>query len=190
MKTFIKENFKFVISVTAVIICTVALIGTNELLAQILPDINETPLVSFQAEDTMCSYTGQEIKPSITKISFADEEGKITTKSQKDIFVQKYINNIECGYASVEVSVNGYHGTRLLQNVFKIQPAQVQGVNVVQPSRQVMDVTWQEVVGADTYAIYRCDDGGVNYQLLHEVQKGEPLTFQDKNVKLNATYMY
>ena len=127
MKTFIKEHFKFVLAVTAVVVCTVGLIGTNELLAQILPDINEVALVSFQAEETMCSYSGQEIKPSITKISFADEEGKITTKAKKDIYIQKYIDNIECGYASVEVSVNGYHGTRVLQNVFKIQPAKVQG---------------------------------------------------------------
>ena len=190
MRAFIKENLKFVLAVTAVVICTVGLIGTNEILAQILPDINETALISFQAEETMCSYTGQEIKPSITKISFADEEGKITTKSQKDIFVQKYINNIECGYASVEVSVNGYHGTRLLQNVFKIQPAKVQSVAVMQPSRNLIEATWQEVVGADTYAIYRSEDGGINYQLLHEVKKGEPLAFQDKSVKLNATYMY
>ncbi len=190
MKTFIKEHFKFVLAVTAVVVCTVGLIGTNELLAQILPDINQVALVSFKSNETTCAYTGQEIKPSITEITFEDEDGKSITKTQKDIFVQKYINNIECGYANVEVSVKGFHGTRVLQKVFKIQPAQVQGVVVAQPSRQEIDVTWQDIVGADSYCVYRCDDGGVNYQLVHETKQGETLLFRDVNVQLNATYMY
>lgn len=190
MRAYIKENLKTIISVAVILFCSVALIGTNEILAEVLPDIQEATLVSFEVEEAVHPYNGKEIKPAIVGISFEDHNGKIIKKSQKDIYIQKYINNVDCGYASVEVSVSGYHGTRLLENVFRIQPAQVEGLQVVQSAPQVIDITWGEIYGADGYYVYKSNDGGANYTLVFDAKAGNALTYQDTDVQLNASYMY
>ena len=190
MRAYIKENLKMIISIAAILFCSVALIGTNEILAEVLPDIQEAVLISFETETRVSSYTGKEIKPVIRSVSFEDKDGKLIRKTEKDIFVQKYINNVDCGYISAEISVSGYHGTRLLENIGKIQPAQVEGLQVVQTERQVIDIAWKEVFGADGYYVYKSNDGGANYTVISDVKSKDALTYRDLDVQLNAAYMY
>ena len=190
MKAYIRENLKIVISVTAVLVCTIMLIGTNELVAQILPHVSDMTLVSYTLDESTCAYTGKEVKPEILEVVLADENNKEIVKTKSELIVTKYSDNVDCGYANMEVSVNGFQDTLVLRNAFKIQPAQVKGVKITQETREAIDVSWEKVFGADGYYVYKSYDSGANYTLIADVPADGELKYQDTQVQFNARYMY
>ena len=190
MRTYIKENLKTILSVTIVLICTVALIGTNEIVAQILPRVTDMTLVSYKLENSDFAYTGEEVKPEIVEVVLEDEEHKRYTKKKGELLVTKYTDNIDCGYADMDVTVSGFQGTLSIKNAFKIKPAQVKEMKVTQENREAIDLTWQGVFGAEGYFIYKSYDSGVTYTLIADVCANGELKYQDTDVQLNANYMY
>ena len=73
MINYIREHLKGFIGITLLVISTVAFIGTNELIAQLLPDASDLTGVAFETtNDGVFEYTGNEIKPEFTKMVFED----------------------------------------------------------------------------------------------------------------------
>ena len=190
MKTYIRENLRTILSVTIVLICTVALIGTNEIVAQILPRVTDMTLVSYKLENSDFAYTGEEVKPEIVEVVLEDEEHKQYTKKKGELLVTKYSDNIDCGYADMDVTVSGFQGTLSIKNAFKIKPAQVKELKVTQENREVIDLTWQGVFGAEGYFVYKSYDSGVTYNLIADICANGELKYQDTDVQLNTNYMY
>lgn len=190
MRVFIKENFNSLLAVAVLIVCVMMLMGTNEILAKIMPNISEVSLVSYEVEKFSCAYTGKEVKPAITKLVITDENNQLVTIKKDDIHEMEYFNNVKCGTAGVEVCVDGYRGTLKLNNAFRIRPDQVSGVKVIQENRESIMIQWEKVYGAEGYCIYKSLDSGATYTLLADIPSSDVFVYEDKEVALNASYTY
>ena len=112
MINYIREHLKGFIGITLLVISTVVFIGTNELIAQLLPDASDLKGVSFEEENNnVYEYTGYEIQPQFSKMVFENKEGELITVEGNDFLVRTYFNNIELGYGDIEVSLEGYRNS-------------------------------------------------------------------------------
>lgn len=191
MINYIREHLKGFIGITLLVISTVAFIGTNELIAQLLPDASDLTGVAFETtNDGVFEYTGNEIKPEFTKMVFEDKEGELVTVEGNDFAVRAYFENVELGYGDIEVSLEGYRNSLVVEDVFQIVLGQVNNLRVADSSKEFVDLTWKEVAGADGYIVYRSLDNGTTYEECQLISGGSVLTYKDTNITLNTTYMY
>lgn len=191
MKTYIKENFKIILAVTFMLFGICVLIVSNEIRAQILPIASEALTVVYcEVENEVCDYTGKEIENEIHRIIFADKEDHRIVMYKEDFKIKNYIDNIEVGQADIEVSVNGYQETIIIEDAFAIQPARTSKPQVVNASREVIEVSWEKAVGADGYLLYKSKDNGQSYMPIKEAKAGDVLAYQDTDVALNEMYIY
>jgi len=189
MRKYIKENFKSVFIITLLIIATTALISSNELIAKRMPDVSELQFVSAKLEEEICDYTGQAVETKINELVFIDSEGNEVVKTTEEIIVENYFENVEIGKADIEVTLNGYRGTILLENVFSIELAQVKDLVVQESSREKVSLSWEAVVGADGYCLLRSEDQGQTFIKISE-NSSFVLTYQDEDIQTNSTYLY
>jgi len=191
MRVYIRENFKNVISITVLLVCTLAFICTNELVAKKAPEISTLEVAKVKmSKGHVYEYTGKEVKPEIKYVLFEDEEGNKIKKGQDEITSLVYKNNVKIGDADVEVGVLGYQGSVLVKDVFSIQPGQVKGLKITSASRTNIDLNWEEVIGATGYYVYRSVDNGTTYSMIMDIQKKENTTYQDMDIQPNINYMY
>lgn len=191
MRAYIRERLKFIICLTVLIMATVGLIVTNEIRASMLPVASEALELAFvEISEEVYDYTGEEIKPEISRLVFEDKDGKRVFFNDDEFTITGYISNVNVGQADVEVSLNGYQGTFYLEDVFFIQPARGQGIQIVSASKEAIELTWEETIDADGYQLYKKKNGTRNYVLIHDVKKGESLSYTDVEVELNAVYTY
>ena len=191
MINYIREHIKGFIGITLLVISTVVFIGTNELIAQLLPDASDLIGVLFESEnDNIYEYTGNEIKPEFSKMVFEDKEGNLVTVEGNDFAVKAYFNNIELGYGDIEVSLEGYRNSLVVEDVFQIVLGQVKDLKVSDSTKEYVDLTWKEVPGADGYVVSRSVDNGLTYEDCDTITGGSSLTFKDTEIALNTTYMY
>lgn len=188
MKAYIREHLKVILIVTAVLVCTGLGIASPVIIAKMQPVLSEElAVVDFTVEQEVYDYTGEEIKPEITKIVFEDQEHQKITKKSDEFIVKNYIDNIEVGQADIEISLDGYQGTLVVEDVFTIRPAKASGLKITSATREVIDLSWDKTNGAKGYSLFRSTDGGQNYVLISE---GEALTYQETNIQLNTIYEY
>ena len=191
MINYIREHLKGFIGITLLVISTVAFIGTNELIAQLLPDASDLKGVSFESENNnIYEYTGYEIQPIFSKMVFEDKEGELVTVEGNDFAVRAYFNNIELGYGDIEVALEGYRNSLVVEDVFQIVLGQVTNLKVSDSAKEYVDLTWKEVPGAEGYTVYRSLDNGTTYEEYATIAGGSVLTYKDVNITLNTTYMY
>lgn len=191
MKAYIRQNRKTIISVTLILISTVLFICSNELIAKRMPNISELQVTACNVEDSVLEYTGEPLEPAISSIEFVDAEGNEIVKSQDGIVVENYINNTEIGYADVEVSVSGYQGTLVIEDVFEIQLAQVKNLQVVENTRESIELTWDSVTGAEGYIVYRSTDEGATFSQLADISGADMKTYRDsQDIQVNSVYNY
>lgn len=191
MINYIREHLKGFIGITLLVISTVVFIGTNELIAQLLPDASDLKGVSFEEENNnVYEYTGYEIQPQFSKMVFENKEGELITVEGNDFLVRTYFNNIELGYGDIEVSLEGYRNSLVVEDVFQIVLGQVANLNVVDSAKEFVDLTWKEVPGAEGYVVYRSSDNGATYEECETISGGSVLTYKDTNITLNTTYFY
>ena len=190
MKRYIRENLKSVLAIAFLIVSTVVLISTNELVAKALPKAEEMDLVSctFVGGDTF-HYTGVEIRPEIEGIVYRNKDESLSKKNAEEIVVS-YMNNVELGSADVEVQVDGFRGSLVIEDVFTIVPAVVDGLKAEQTSKDRIQLTWNEAVGADGYAIYRRDNIDSDFEKYYEIGSGSIVEFIDTGIENNTTYEY
>ena len=188
MREYIREHFKIILIVTTVLVCTSLGIASPVIIAKMQPVLSEElKVVSFEIEDDFYEYTGEEIEPEITQVTFKDNENEQITKQTGEFRIVKYIDNKKAGQASVEISVLGYQGTVVIEDVFTIRPAKAGNLEITLATRETIDLKWDEVVGAEGYSLFRSMDGGQNFVLIAE---SEASSYQDTNIQLNAIYEY
>ncbi len=190
MALIIQKNAKKFGIIAVVLMLFGALLFGDELLAVILPNISELQLVSYKLDQSEFEYTGEEMKPVVQEISFKNEKGKDVVKAQEEITVVAYTDNVDMGKADIEVSVKGYLGTTILEDVFVIKPAAVEELNIVQVSETGVELAWKEVSGAHGYQIYKSEDDGNNFTLLFEGIHGNVIKYEDTKTALNRVYQY
>ena len=190
MKKYIRENLKSVLANTFLVVATIVLISTNELIAKALPKAEEMDLVSctFVGGDTF-EYTGEEIKPEIERIVYRNKDESLSEKTTEEIIVL-YMNNVELGAADVEVQLDGFRGSLVIEDVFSIVPAVVDELEVTQVNKDSLCITWAETVGADRYALYRRDNVEADFEKYYEIGSGSITEFIDTNIENNTTYEY
>lgn len=191
MKTYFKEHFKIIFAVTVILFGACALMVSNEIRAQILPIASEELTVVYcEVENEVCDYTGKPIENEIHRMIFEDKEGSRIVTYKDDFKIESYRNNIEVGQADIEVSVEGYQETIIIEDAFTIQPAKATGLQVSNANRNHIDLTWEEVVGADGYLLYKSSDNGHSFMPIKEAKAGIALVYTDKEVALNEMYHY
>lgn len=191
MRAYIRENLKSIISVTVLIICTIAFICTNELVAKKLPEISTLEAVKVKlTEGKVYDYTGKEIEPEVKYILFKDEEGTEIKKAQTEITSVQYKNNKKVGSASMEVQVMGYQGSLVIKDVFSIRPAKVEKLEISNSSRTNIDLVWKKTGGADGYLVSKSADNGASYTTVMDITDSDVTTYQDTDLQTNTTYMY
>jgi len=191
MKIYIRENLKSVLSITALIMCTIIFICTNELVAKKLPEASTLKVVDWEITDgnNFC-YTGKEITPQLERIEFVDDEGNVIEKVKEEITIMSYSDNTDVGSANIKVQVMGYQGSIVLKDAFRIRPAKMKGLQITQASRETIDLTWEKSVGADGYILYKSINGGTTYIPTIVIEDNSVVTYQETNIQTNATYLY
>ena len=191
MRAYVRENLKPLLAVALLIMSTILLVGTKELVAQILPDVSrELTLYLCDMKEDKLDYTGEEITPEVRRLIFDDKFGNKVIKQADEIRIVKYVNNVEIGNADIKISVNGYKGTILIKDAFQIRPAKTMNLHITQATKENVDLAWDQAVGADGYAIYKSADNGKSYTVLQEIQGGDVTTYQDTDIQFNASYIY
>lgn len=191
MRKHIRENLKTLVLITLLFLATTVFITTNELVAKRLPEASELREAGcYTVDGSVFEYTGNEIEPEIQEVVFLNGDGEIIRKESGEFSVLNYTENIEIGTASIEVRLNGYNGSKVLVNAFRIQPGMVRNLTSTQTTQNAVDLSWDAVVGADGYLLYKSVDNGATYSLLTTMEDGLVTSYQDMNVECNTTYLY
>lgn len=191
MKIYIKKHFKLILIVAIVLFGIGVWFLAKEIQANILPIASEELTVIYcEIDKPVCDYTGEPIENEIHRIVFEDTEGNRIVAYQEDFQIVSYQNNLEIGQADIEVSVTGYQDTILMKMVYRIQPARTEKPQIVSATREQIEISWNEVPGADGYLLYKSKDQGQSYMPIKEVKKGESLSYQDTSIALNEAYLY
>ena len=191
MRAYVRENLKPLLAVALLIILTILLVGTKELVAKILPDVSkELTLYLCDMKEDNYDYTGEAITPKIRRLIFDDKSGNKVIKQTDEIRIVKYVNNVEIGNADIKVSVNGYKGTVLIKDAFQIRPAKTMNLHITQTTKESVDLAWDQATGAEGYAIYKSADNGKSYAVLQEIQGGDVTTYQDTDIQFNSSFIY
>lgn len=156
-----------------------------------LKDIKQLSEITCHLEGgSVYSYTGKSIKPVVSKISYIDEKGKFVEKMPEEFQVVRYKNTVKIGMGDIEISISGYEGTVVVQDVYKIRLGEVKNFNTSPYSYKKIKVTWDEVAGADGYSIYRSKEKGVRGSRIRNVTDGDITKYYNTSVKLGTTYYY
>ena len=191
MKAYIKENFKLILAITVMLFASCALIISNEIRAQILPVASEELTVIYcEIDKEVCEYTGNPIKNDIHRIVFDDQEGNHIVMYRDDFKIIDYIDNVEIGQADIEISINGYQDTIIIEDAFAIHPPKGIKPQITNATRTFTDLMWEEVNGADGYLLYKSKDNGQSYMPIKDAKSGKALVYTDKDVALNEVYLY
>ena len=195
MKAYIRENIKLIkliLSLTVLLFGTFILIKSNDTRAQKLPELSgyEIILCNMDNEVYEYGYTGKEITPKIDRLVLSNAEGDVVIKYAEDIAITGYKKNVSLGNADIEFTVNGYRGTLTAKDAFTIVPPQVQNVKVIEFSNEMVSLSWSKIDVAKGYMIYRSEDGGDTFALLHQFSSNDELSFTDASVKSNSQYIY
>lgn len=191
MKTFIGNNLKTIGIGAIVLIASVLFIGSGNLFAKPLPEISEITEVSFSLKDGgVYEYTGETIEPVISELTFQNAEGQMLSRTENEVTVLGYTDNVEIGYATMEVELAGYNGSLVLTDAFFIYPGQVEGLTHTYDAEKGVQLAWDVIAGSEGYIIYRSNDGGKTFEILTTVENGTVGTYLDKELEYNTTYVY
>lgn len=189
--SYIREHLKGFIGITALIMCTIIFIASNELIAQLLPDAQDLTFVSCKMENgDEYVYTGSEVTPTFNEFVFEDKDGNVISIESVDFAVKAYLNNVELGYGDIEVALDDYRNTIVLEDVFKIVLGQPKNFKVDNSSKEYITLLWDAVAGADGYVVSKSVDNGATYTEIQTISTSLITTHTDLEVELNKTYMY
>lgn len=121
---------------------------------------------------------------------FDDLEGNHIVMYRDDFKIIDYIDNVEIGQADIEISINGYQDTIIIEDAFAIQPPKGIKPQITNATRTFTDLMWEEVNGADGYLLYKSKDNGQSYMPIKDAKSGKALVYTDKDVALNEVYLY
>ena len=188
---YVKEHKNWILSITIMLIVSGVVIASNELIAKMLPDAAELTLVSCEMEDGgIYEHTGNQLEPQIVRVTLKNTDGEEIVKESSDIYVKAYNDNTEIGTADIEVSLKGYRREILLDDVFRIILGQVNKLTITKATRSNIDLSWDKVIGADGYLVYKSSDNGKSFKEVQRIEDGNLTAWQDTNIKLHSVYHY
>ena len=188
MRAYIREHLKLIIIITAALVLTGLGIASPKIIAKMQPVLSEElQVVSWKIENDIFEYTGEEIKPKLSKVTFTNSDNEKITKKSDEFRVVNYIDNTKAGQADVEISVMGYQGSVVLKNVFTILPVKAKNLQIVSVTREVIELKWDEAIGAESYSLFKSVDGGQTFSLISD---SDALSYQDTDIQPNAIYQY
>lgn len=188
MRAYIREHLKLIIILTAVLVFSGLCFASPSIIAKMQPVLSEElTLVSWEIENDIYEYTGEEIKPKISKVTFTNLDDEKITKKPDEFHIVNYIDNTKAGQADIEISVMGYQGSVVLENVFTIVPVKVKNLQIASATREVIELKWDEAIGAESYSLYKSADGGQTFSLISD---SDALCYQDTDIQPNAIYQY
>lgn len=188
MRAYIREHLKPIIIITAVLVFAGLCFASPSIIAKMQPVLSEElTLVSWEIENDIYEYTGEEIKPELSKVTFTNSDNEKITKKTEEFHIVNYIDNTKAGQADVEISVMGYQGTVVLENVFTILPVKVKNLQIASATREVIELKWDKAIGAESYSLFKSADGGQTFSLISD---SDALSYQDTDIQLNAIYQY
>lgn len=192
MKNYIRENAKLIVSITALLFLTIALVGSNEILAHTLPDVSEFHIINcnLEEENYEYGYTGEAITPAVIRVVLADEEGNVSVMYEEQIAKVEYSDNVKVGMADAKVSFVGYNGSLTYKEAFAVVPSKVEELKVKEATKEAITLEWKENSNADGYFVYKSMDAGETYEVVGTVEGKDVLTFQDTAMKFNAIFEY
>ena len=191
MKAYIKEKFKVILAITIMIFAVCALIVSNEIRAQMLPIASEELKVVYcEIDKEFCDYTGKPVENDIHRIIFADKSGNRIVMYKEDFKIVKYIDNIEVGQVKVEVSLDGYQETIVIEDAFTIRPKKSPKPQITNATRTFTDLILEEVHGADGYLLCKSKDNGNSYMPIKDFKSGKALVYTDIDIASNEVYLY
>ena len=160
---------------------------------EVLTSISELQNVTCKfITGTEYDYTGREIKPEVASISFVDAEGILQERSTEGYTIVEYKNNTNIGKADIVISIQGYEGTLVLEDVFTIRFGSMVSLKTSPYSYKTIQLTWKKVAGADGYEICRKVSGSKKYTLIKTISNGSTTSYNDSSsqLKLGTTYEY
>ncbi len=188
MRVYIREHLKLIIIITAVLVFAGLCFASPSIIAKMQPVLSEElTLVSWEIENDIYEYTGEEIEPKISKVTFTNSDDEKITKRPDEFSVVNYIDNTKAGQADVEISVMGYQGSVVLENVFTILPVKVKNLQIASAMREVIELKWDKAIGAESYSLFKSADGGQTFSLISD---SDALSYQDAQIQPNAIYQY
>ena len=188
MIAYVREHLKLIIMITAVLVLTGLGIASPRIIAKMQPVLSEElTLVSWEIENDFYEYTGEEIKPEISKVTFANSDNEKIVKKSDEFRILNYTDNKNAGQADVEITVIGYQGSVILKNAFTIQPVKVKNLQIVSATREMIELKWDEAIGAESYSLFKSADGGQTFSLISDC---DALGYQDMEIQPNAIYQY
>ncbi len=190
MRLFIQKNIKKIVVLAFVLALGLAFVSAEEILAKLMPSASELQMIYCELDQMRHEYTGTPIEPEIIEVAFQDKNGDTVLKLSEEITVTKYIDNTEHGAASIEVSINGYADTIVLEDVFYIHPAKAGNPNVEQSSMEAVDLKWDEMAGVSGYYVYKSIGTEEHYTLVCQIEDGKVTTYQDTELDYNCIYYY
>ncbi len=191
MKAYIHKHIKLILIVTASLIIIGLAIASPVIIAKMQPVLSESlNVVQCELKETVYEYTGKEIQPKISKITFEDKEQQKVVKKKADFHIVKYIDNVKVGQAGVKIALEGYQGTLVIENVFQIKPASAKGLKIASSTKEMIELSWDKTIDVDGYLLYKSADNGQNYVQIADVKADNALNYQDKDIQCNAVYMY
>ena len=188
MRAYIREHLKLIIIITAVLVFAGLCFASPSIIAKMQPVLSEElTLVSWEIEKDIYEYTGEEIKPKLSKVTFTNSDNEKITKKSDEFRIVNYMNNTKAGQADIEISVMGYQGSIVLKNVFTILPVQVENLQIVSATREMIELKWDKAKGAESYSLFKSADGGKSFSLIADQ---DSLSYQDTEIQPNAIYQY
>lgn len=143
------------------------------------------------------SYTGKEIKPTVTV--------KCNGKKLNSYYDYKvtYSDNIECGTATITINPKTHYWSNINENhgslkweeprtiTFTIRPKKVSNLKWTATGTNSVKLTWNSVLGAEGYKVYRYDSSTKKYVLVKTIKDPETTTITcTKNLKVGTRYTF
>ncbi len=190
MHLFIRRGIGTVLIALVSLACGFFVTPSEEIAARILPHAEDLQMVSCELKEASYEYTGKAIEPEIQKVVFKNRDGKTVTKLKEDITIIKYIDNVECGVADVQIQIADYLGMLTLEDVFSIYPTKVANLKVGETTKTAITLQWDTMSGVEGYYLYKSVSNGDNYALLQQIADPSVTTYQDTQVEPNGVYYY
>lgn len=142
------------------------------------------------AEGDSYSFTGEAIIPDVSEIRYTDENNIVQEKEDGFEIVYDDSSNVDVGEVDAVIKIDGYEGEATLEDVFTITLDAVQNFEISSYTCNKIGLIWDDVDGADGYAIYRSTDKSSEGKLLKRIEGGSVNKYSDNSVKVGKTYYY
>ncbi|MCC3866041.1 M20/M25/M40 family metallo-hydrolase [Terrisporobacter petrolearius] len=165
------------------------LLKDQQTIDKALAKLNETmAIVSSNIVNTTIKAKNQIYNNKYQRPEVIVKDGKEVLEEGKDYTVS-YSNNKEIGTATVTVKgCNDYMG--LAKANFSILPQTVKNLKTSDVLTNSLKLSWNKIINADGYKIYKYNASTKKYELLKTICKNTTITYKDTKIVSATSYLY